>query len=188
MTQIDLASAKAKLRHAETHIATCRTLIDTMMSQEKNQLGISAELAADGLYGIRVTSMPDLAPIAQEVSLIVGDIVHNLRSALDHLAWQLACDAAGGTPAKPKKVHFPICDPPQPGKTCKTPQFFEANDWRKIHEFEPCRGLNNRPDGWAASYIHQLKMLQDLSNADKHHTLHLVLLTTHGMRTIETRT
>jgi hypothetical protein len=190
MTQVDLTSAQAKLRHAEAHITTLRTFIDAARSQEENQLGLGAELdAATDMYVLRITSAPDLAPISEKVSLIVGDVVHNLRSALDHLAWRLACGAApGGIPAKPKDVIFPICEPPQPGKSCKTPKYFTAADWQKIHEFEPCKGLNNRPDGWSASYVHQLTLLQQLSNDDKHKTLPLVLILTNELKTMRTRT
>jgi hypothetical protein len=180
--QIDLTSAQAKLRHAEEHISTLRTFIDTARAQKENQPGVGAELdTATGIYILRITYTPDLAPIAEKVSLIVGDVVHNLRSALDHLAWQLACDAAGGTPRKPKEVVFPICDPPQPGKTCKTPSCLATANWQNMHEFEPCKGLNNRPDGWSASYVHQLTLLRELSNDDKHKTLPVTLILTDGL-------
>ena len=41
-----------------------------------------------------------------EWSLILGDLLHNLRSALDHLAWQLVVDG-GGTPSQ--DTNFPVC-------------------------------------------------------------------------------
>lgn len=187
--QIDLTSARAKLRHATEHISALRTFIDTARTQEENQLGVGAKLdTTTGIYILRITSTPDLTHIAEKVSLIVGDILHNLRSALDHLAWQLACEAAGGTPRKPKEVVFPICDPPQPGKTCKTPGYLATADWQKLHEFEPCKGLNNQPDGWSASYVHQLTLLRELSNDDKHKTLPVTLLLTNGLSTMRTRT
>ena len=186
--QIDLTSARAKLRHAEEHIATLRSYIDTARTQKENQPKVGAELdTATDQYILRITSTPDLAPIAEKVSLIVGDVAHNLRSALDHLAWQLACDAAGGTPQKPREVVFPICDPPQPGKTCKTPGYLAPADWQKMHEFEPCKELNNRPDSWSASYVHQLTLLRELSNDDKHKTLPVTLLLTNGLSTMRTR-
>lgn len=189
MSQIELTNARAKLRHAETHLSTLRTFIDTARAREENQLAVGAELdTAAGLYILRITYTPDLTPIAEKVSLIVGDVIHNLRSALDHLAWQLACGAAGGTPRKSKDVVFPICDPRQPGKTCKTPGYLATADWQKMHEFEPCKGLNNRPDGWSASYVHQLTLLKELSNADKHKTLPVVLLLTNELKTMRTRT
>jgi hypothetical protein len=37
----------------------------------------------------------------------MGDVVHNLRSSLDHLAWQLV-EAGGGTPGR--QTYFPITE------------------------------------------------------------------------------
>jgi hypothetical protein len=51
-----------------------------------------------------------LLPIPVEIALIIGDVVHNLRSSLDHLAWQLVL-SNGETPTK--KTYFPIQDPTQ---------------------------------------------------------------------------
>lgn len=43
---------------------------------------------------------------------LVGDIVHNLRSALDHLAWQLVL-ASGGSPRRERPATaFPVYDEP----------------------------------------------------------------------------
>lgn len=44
-----------------------------------------------------------------EWSLLVGDIVHNARSALDHLAWRLV-ESCGATPTE--HTSFPITDAP----------------------------------------------------------------------------
>ncbi|MCA1709942.1 MAG: hypothetical protein LC808_44330, partial [Actinobacteria bacterium] len=187
--QIDLTTAWAKVRHAEEHIATLRTFYDAVRSQEKYQAPIGAELdEATGQYILRVTDMPALAPMAEKVSLIVGDITHNLRSALDHLAWQLACERRTVTPKNEKNIVFPICDPPQRGRTCSTPNYLATADWQKMHEFEPCKGINNRPDGWSASYVHQLTLLRSLSNDDKHKTLPVTLIALNGFSTIRTRT
>ena len=41
-------------------------------------------------------------------SAMVGDCVHNLRSALDHLAWQLV--RLSGTDRPPNNINFPIYD------------------------------------------------------------------------------
>ena len=187
--RIDLTSAWAKLRHAEEHIATLRAYIDTVMSQDEHQARIGAELnTATGQYILRVTHAPTLEPIAEKVSLIVGDVVNNLRSALDHLTWQLACEAGLVTPKNERSIVFPICEPLQPGLTCATPKYLASADWQKMHEFEPCKGLNNRPGGWSASYVHQLTLLRSLSNDDKHKTLPVTLIVINGFKTIRTRT
>ena len=51
-----------------------------------------------------LVNTPEVPP---SISLIVGDALHNLRSALDHLAWQLV-EVGGGTPGK--WTSFPIAD------------------------------------------------------------------------------
>jgi hypothetical protein len=38
----------------------------------------------------------------------VGEIVHNLRSALDHSIWELVILTTGRPPALPTKNQFPI--------------------------------------------------------------------------------
>lgn len=48
-------------------------------------------------------AIPDISP---EISLIVGDIAHNLRTALDHLACELARSVGVADP----KGYFPICE------------------------------------------------------------------------------
>lgn len=47
-------------------------------------------------------------PPLDAVALTVGDAVHNLRSALDNLAWTLA--HLPGPPKNPKSIYFPVCE------------------------------------------------------------------------------
>lgn len=49
-------------------------------------------------------------PPLESVALIVGDAVHNLRSALDNLAWTLA--HLSSPPENPKSIYFPVCEKP----------------------------------------------------------------------------
>ncbi len=49
----------------------------------------------------------EAAPVPHEIALIAGDVLQNLRSALDHLAWHLVV-AANGNPSS--KNSFPIMD------------------------------------------------------------------------------
>lgn len=47
-------------------------------------------------------------PPLESVALTVGDAVHNLRSALDNLAWTLA--NLSGPPPNPKAIQFPVSE------------------------------------------------------------------------------
>jgi hypothetical protein len=135
---------------------------------------------------LRIKSLPEFDPLIEEASLPVGDVAHDLRSALDHMAWQLACEFAGESPANANRIFFPICDP-KPGHGHKSPRFLDPAVWQRLHEFQPCRGINGRPDSWSGDYVHQLSLLQKMSNQDKHQRLSIVLLTPNAFSTIPTR-
>jgi hypothetical protein len=55
------------------------------------------------IYYVSAVQEPD-----PELSGIVGDALHNLRSALDHIAYQLVMIGTGQTPSR--RVYFPIWD------------------------------------------------------------------------------
>lgn len=59
-------------------------------------------VSGDLVYRVRVRSQPPL-----DWSVLVGDVVHNARSALDHLAHRLV-ECGGGIPTE--ATHFPISD------------------------------------------------------------------------------
>lgn len=69
----------------------------------------------------------------------------------------------------------------------RPPRFLDPTDWLRLHEFQPCKGRNGRPDNWSGDYIHQLSLLQKVSNQDKHQRLSIVLLTPNAFSTSPTR-
>jgi hypothetical protein len=105
-----------------------------------------------------------------ELGAIVGDYVHNLRSALDHLVWQLVI-ANGGTPGRHTEFPIALTEPSfakraitgtrtRPGMlTGVAPHVIEV-----IRRYQPCE----RGDDAAN---HPFAILQDLWNADKHQTI-----------------
>lgn len=100
-----LVGVDLKLRRADRHIAELRDLLEPVgrVAQES----IVCETNGDPSKLIyRVSNVPDIDPSA---SLIMGDALHNLRSALDHLAHQLVI-ADGGQPNE--WTQFPIYDDP----------------------------------------------------------------------------
>jgi hypothetical protein len=60
-------------------------------------------LSADVLLRLRTD------PPLHEWSLTLGDCIHDLRSALDALVWELS-HLDGNTPKTPRTVQFPICE------------------------------------------------------------------------------
>jgi hypothetical protein len=109
----------------------------------------------------------EVTPVPTTLSLRLGDIAHNYRSALDHLAWSLVARGASGgalTEAQERQVSFPIaanradfnqrvgrCLPGVPTR--------EIAVIRRYQAFQ--RGRTLTP-------LHALTILAKLSNDDKH--------------------
>lgn len=97
-------SANEKLKWAEQHIRNLhgfwREFVD-----EKDAYRVAHEDNAK--TGCRVYRLKHILPIPPEVSLMLGDAVHNLCCALDHLAYLAAVKFTGG--AGPfTGLYFPI--------------------------------------------------------------------------------
>ena len=83
-------------------------------------------------------------PIPREWGLLVGDFAHNMRSALDHLAYQLVV-AGGGTPSV--RTQFPI--------------LVESSGWEG-------RQGRERLDGAATRHVEIVESLQPYHRTDLH--------------------
>ncbi|MEU0787390.1 hypothetical protein ABZ341_38350 [Streptomyces sp. NPDC006173] len=186
MSPVDLWSAKAKLRRAEKQCEELETYVNVFRDDPSSRSVLGADLDPDtGYHILRINHVPDYRHAIEDVSLSVGDIINNLRCSLDHLAWQYACAHAQGTPRKPKSVSFLPCN--GDSGQHKAPGIFAPAAWGRMHEFQPCRGGNGRPDSWNGPYVHQLDLLTDLSNADKHHMLAHIELHANQFETIPIR-
>lgn len=186
MATVDLGSAKAKLRRAIKQCEQLNTRIDEFRNIPSSRSTLRADLDPEsGYHVIRISEIPDYNHVVEDVSLSVGDIVNNLRCSLDHLAWQYACAHAQGIPRKPMSVYFLSCH--ASGSQCKTPGIFAPTAWGRMHEYQPCRGGNGRPDSWSGPYIHQLDLITELSNSDKHQMLAHIELQSNHFQTIATR-
>jgi hypothetical protein len=102
---------------------------------------------------------------------LVGDIVHNLRSSLDHLVHQLVI-ANGKEPASSNQ--FPICDT-ESGYDREVTQKkrligVATHDAARVRETQPFVRAG-RYRGTAPPRIQPLAQLRDLSNRDKHRLL-----------------
>jgi hypothetical protein len=106
------------------------------------------------------------------LSVIVGDVLHNLRSSLDHLAWELVI-RAGGKPGR--QTYFPICDTHD--------RWLREVEWRRrsADRKSPLAGIEPGSAIWkfiqavqpyeGAVYANAMTVLRVLSNADKHRQL-----------------
>ena len=164
-----LDSCLLKIERAKEHRDALEKYERETFAVESNRprLGIKFEPDTED-YVLFVNYMPDLNPFLDRYSLILGDAVHNLISALDRLAYQLALLHTGDNIQKPNSVQFPICD---------TTDKFERAKKRWLSEIAPDHvAIMERVQGYhrvderhaIGPYFHPLSMLRDLVSLDKH--------------------
>jgi hypothetical protein len=121
-----------------------------------------------GLHTLHVRD--PLPPPPTRWSLIVGDCVHNLRSALDHLVYQLVI-ASGVTPKERNNLQFPICFKPSQWETNGGSKLLGMKpEWQRAVENLQPHKRRNEP---TIAGQHPLEVIATLDNTDKHRELHL---------------
>ena len=100
--RIELISVKVDRakEHLETISADVRTYLDS------KPYAVVAKRAPDTRRMVYFVGSVRAAPL--RIPAILGDTIHNLRSALDHLAYQLVWVGSGKKPSS--HVYFPIAD------------------------------------------------------------------------------
>lgn len=97
-----LASVRAKIERAKHHVRDLEARLDTFRQLRPYRLFSETESdTGHTVHKVRVHHQP-----SAELSLVAGEVIHQLRSGLDHLAWQL-WDANGRT-GREKLVYFPV--------------------------------------------------------------------------------
>lgn len=160
-------SAKLKVERANRHISELSSTIDQFLANNKDQI-FSMGDPEGGNGSIGINPLP--APVS--FNIIIGDIAHNLRSALDHVAGEITSLATGGCPKAILTSKFPIS---------KVPEDFEASVKKHIEPHDPgvaaelMREMKNS-DVWYQT----INALNLLNNTDKHRTV-VVVLTSVGI-------
>jgi hypothetical protein len=143
------------------------------LDQLQISLGMTQEYYAKR-HCIIITAGPENVPpiFPARWGLLLGDIVHNYRASLDHLAWALY--KRGRTPNLPapqeRGVYFPIASDREQfnswlrGKRPKLPGVRRA-DVAIVRRFQPYRTAARH------RARHVFKVLDDLANADKHRVI-----------------
>jgi len=178
----DFSGCWAKIERAKEHRDSLDQYVRDWGAVENNcpRLGIKFK-AETGEHIVYVQSMPDYTRFLQRSSLIVGDAIHNLRGALDHLAFQLALKNTAATIVnereRMRRIQFPIEDAPERFKRrCQGRNRggwiadLHADHQAIIERYQVYHRLDDEGLEWAR-YFHPLETLRDLSDADKHRLL-----------------
>jgi hypothetical protein len=145
-------NVRLKLARAHEHQQAIAGLA-AQLTYSDCHVTIEQDIAAD--QGWLVLRLPQCPPM---LSVIVGDCLYNLRSALDHLVWLLV--EANPSHKPTRKNMFPICgDPELFAKQIKRGRLDGVADAARtaIEGLQPYDGRDN-----------PLKILDHLHNIDKH--------------------
>src|SRR3990167_642520 len=92
---------KLKIKRANNHIQEFQACLDTFLKTDFYSLHINKNFAGHDVLTL------DSNPLPCEIPLIIGDIIHNLRSSLDIMACEIVTKS-GNIPSR--NTYFPISD------------------------------------------------------------------------------
>ena len=116
-----------------------------------------------------VAELRDITPLTHS---LIGEIIHTLRTALDHLAYQLLLVSTTPTPAEESRIKFPIYDD---SKTTEADAFGPIKTLRK-EIIEAIRKVNPSKSGQPLLWI-----LHSLDIVDKHRRILICHLAHHSV-------
>ena len=150
---------RVKIERAKKHLSDLVNLLREFRNQHLNVVGTQGDFKT----GQRTHFHVDLSILPFEAIATAGDIIHNLRSSLDHLAYQLVVVGCGMEPSR--RIEFPIA------------KDFSTYESEKVKKVEGMRELaikyidNSKPYKGGNQVLWRI---HELDNIDKHRTLFTV--------------
>jgi hypothetical protein len=165
-----LDGVNAKLARADVHLEAVKSALKDVTHSAPDL--VHGELDRRAHVYLFRAQRDSLSPTA--VSSVIGDCVHNLRTALDYLVWELVAIAGHAGSAA---TEFPIFTDPTryragaPRKIKGVPPGVEAI----FEKLQPFYGPNSDPfhPDWREPTEEPLAMLYELDRWDKHRSLNL---------------
>ena len=94
------ADARLKIKRGDEHVGELQRRLEAFLDTDFYSLGVEQnEEIEEYILQFEVTT-----PIPEDIPLIIGDAMHNLRTALDYVAFELVDRAGGST----DHVKFPV--------------------------------------------------------------------------------
>ncbi|HML01806.1 MAG TPA: hypothetical protein VK487_00365 [Candidatus Bathyarchaeia archaeon] len=153
-----LTLIQVKIERAKEHIATLHKVIQGFFDSKPYQVSTKRDASRRLVYYL---SKVQPTPIC--IAVIAGDAIQNLRTALDHMAWQLFLIGTGGAISN-KHIYFPIADDATAynSRLEKLRQKGVRTDAiRALNAIQPYKGGKDE----------KLWVLNELNNRDKHRLL-----------------
>lgn len=95
-----------KIKRAKEHVAELERQLRAFFDTNPYKVGTKHDPQTRKL----IYYVASAGPIPECLSLVAGDAIQNLMSALDHLAYQIVCSDTGDKPPNPNWIYFPIAD------------------------------------------------------------------------------
>jgi hypothetical protein len=151
-----LDSSLAKIGRANEHLSSLQSEARQYLASQPYKIATRRDPESRRL----IYFMSEVRTTPPRLSAMIGDVIHNLRAALDHLAYQLVWVGAGKVPGS--HVYFPIADSREIYLEQRRKQLKGAapNAIAAVDALTPYRGSNN-----------VLWKLHKLNNVDKHRVL-----------------
>ena len=166
--ELDLTECLARCEWASQHLVQLRAAIRAYEQSDPYAIRHDFDSRA---YTSSIYITPKTVPL--EISFMAGDVTHNLRSTLDHLAWQLALAIDPRAPVFPleddpdgaslKRLFFPLSSKPEDSANWLPERLRGVSDDVKafLRDVQAVAAADDPRDA-------TVWKLQELSNADKH--------------------
>lgn len=165
----ELDGAREKLRWARRHTALLHAEM-SKLNKPDGKAPFTTRKEFDRQQSCIFLRVDTVEELPNDFALMLGDALYHYRSALDHIAWQLARRQQGRTPRS--NASFPIA--------VSRERFHSPAVWTLIWEIgtKDRRMIENlqpyRQPFTDESAKHPLALLSSLHNKDKHRLLHIV--------------
>jgi hypothetical protein len=158
---IGIQSARRKFDRGRAHAEELRTAIDAFREQSPYEFKVRSQGNLPGKPDFRIRVKVAEAPsVPESWSLIFGDFLTNMRAALDHAVFPHVREHAPTVPAH--RIQYPIFDASDAFEK-KVDTWFSDEIRLLVEDSQPYHA--DDPSG------HALRILRDLVNTDKHHTV-----------------
>lgn len=98
------SQVKLKIKRAKEHVADLEQELRAFFDTNPYKIPTKRDPQTHKL----IYYVASADPIPECVPLITGDIIQNLMTALDHLAYQLVLSDTGDNPPNRNRIYFPI--------------------------------------------------------------------------------
>jgi len=178
MANLSLADAWEKLRWSRHHFEILRPQIESF--EQAHDYTITVQVQPN--TGEYIFNVIGLKPLITDWSMILGDCLHNARTALDYVMVRLVARVERQEPKDVESVTFPIQTDPEIFRSV-TKKFRNDTSFSgylaRIEDLQPFNYLNESVWGAHGCGVPiALRRLSSLDNQDKHRIIHA---TWHGV-------